>query len=76
METIMKKYIHPEDFEEIIGPMNKTAIYDAIVFNGLENKAILDNDDVRNVMAKKNKLVKSELKHQRNFSKTAKRLFG
>ena len=70
----MRKKISEADFEEIEGAMNKTSIYDAYVYAGVDGKNGITIDEYRTVISKKNKLVRSDIKHQRNLDKIAKKL--
>jgi hypothetical protein len=70
----MYKKIHKSDFEETLGAMNKTSIYDAIVYAGVNGKSILTQEEYRTVISKKRKMVRSDIKHQRNYDKIAKKM--
>lgn len=70
----MYKKIHKSDFDETLGAMNKTAIYDAIVYAGVTGKSILTQEEYRTVISKKRKMVRSDIKHQRNYKKIATRI--
>lgn len=72
--TNMYKRVNFENFEEVEGAMNKTAIYDALVYTGLYKKERLNPEDIRELRAKKKKIVTSDIKHQRHISKIAKHL--
>jgi hypothetical protein len=65
----MHKKVKKSDFEDTIGSMEKTSIYDAIVFTGVEGKSTLTTEEYRTIISKKQKLVKSDIKHQRNMKK-------
>lgn len=67
----MHKNVKKSDFEDTIGSMEKTSIYDAIVFAGVEGKRILTPEEYRTVISKKRKMVRSDIKHQRAMSKLA-----
>jgi hypothetical protein len=67
----MKKKITYDDFEELVGPMNSVALEDAICYTGLHNRERLTQDDIRTILAKKNKIIKSDIKRQRAMSKMA-----
>jgi|AntRauMFilla1563_2_1112583.scaffolds.fasta_scaffold47167_2 threonyl-tRNA synthetase len=70
----MKKNITKQDFDETVGPMNAVALEDAIAYVGVDLQKQLTHDDVSQVLAKKKKIVKSDVKHQRMISKTAIRM--
>lgn len=70
----MKKKITYSDFEEIMGPMNSVAFDDAVNYAKASNQENLTQDDIRTIRAKKQKIVKSDLKRQRNISKMARRM--
>lgn len=72
--TKMQKKVNEYDFEETEGPMNKTSIYDALVYTGLEGHANMSIEEYDSVLAKKRKLIRSDLKHQRAISKYAKKI--
>lgn len=69
----MHKKVKRSDFDDNIGSMEKTSIYDAIVFSGVEGKRILTPEEYRTVISKKRKLIRSDIKHQRTMSKLAKK---
>lgn len=70
----MYKKIHKSDFDETLGAMNKTSIYDAIVYAGVTGKSILTQEEYRTVISKKQKLVRSDIKRQRKYDKIARKL--
>ena len=70
----MHKKVSEYDFEETEGPMNKTSIYDALVYTGLSGNASMSIEEYNTVLAKKKKMVRSDLKHQRAISKCAKKI--
>lgn len=70
----MYKKIEFEHFEESNGAMNKTAIYDALVYTGLYNKEKLNPEDIYTLYSKKKKIVTSNIKRQRHLSKIAKKI--
>lgn len=72
--TKMHKKVNIQDFEETVGPMNKTSIYDALVYSGLSDKKEITVEEYQTVLAKKKKLVRSDIKHQRAISKHATKL--
>lgn len=72
--TKMHKKVSIQDFEETVGPMNKTSIYDALVYTGLSDKKEMTVEEYQTVLAKKKKLVRSDIKHQRAISKHATKL--
>lgn len=65
----MRKQVSKNDFEEIVGAMNKTAIYDAFVYAGISNKKDITQEEYETALAKKKKMVRSDIKHQRNINK-------
>jgi len=74
MEGIaMHKKLKKVDFYDTIGSMEKTSIFDAIVFSGVEGKNILTQEEYRTVISKKRKLIRSDIKQQRAMSKMAKK---
>lgn len=72
--TKMHKKVSIQDFEETEGAMNKTSIFDALVYTGLSEKRELTIEEYQTVLAKKKKLVRSDIKHQRAISKCAKKI--
>lgn len=70
----MRKKFDENDLEEIEGAMNKTSIFDAIVYSGVSGKKSMTEDEYRTVLAKKKKLVRSDIKHQRAIDKYASKL--
>lgn len=70
----MRKKISEHDFEEIEGAMNKTSIFDALVYTGVAGKTEMTEDEYRTVLAKKKKMVRSDIKHQRSIDKYARKL--
>jgi len=70
----MHKNVKKSNFEDTIGSMEKTSIYDAIVFAGVEGKGPLTPEEYRTVICKKRKMVRSDIKHQRTMSKLAKKI--
>lgn len=74
----MKKSIDMEDFEELTGPMNSVAKEDALVFAGFSEDTDIDKlepHDIREVRAKKAKMRKATIKHDRAIAKAANKLF-
>ncbi len=69
--TKMQKKVSIQDFEETEGAMNKTSIFDALVYTGLSEKRELTVEEYQTVLTKKKKLVRSDIKHQRAISKHA-----
>jgi len=67
----MHKKVKISDFDDNIGSMEKTSIYDAIVFTGVEGKRQLTPEEYRTVTSKKRKLIRSDIKHQRAMAKMA-----
>ena len=70
----MHKKVEKSDFYDTIGSMEKTSIFDAIVFTGVEGKQILTQEEYRTVISKKRKLIRSDIKHQRAMSRIANKL--
>lgn len=70
----MRKHFNENDFEEIEGAMNKTAIFDALVYTGVAGKSSMTEEEYRTVLAKKKKMVRSDIKHQRGIDKYARKL--
>lgn len=72
--TKMQKKVSEYDFEETEGPMNKTSIYDALVYTGLQGHVNMSIEEYDSVLTKKRKMIRSDLKHQRAISKCARKM--
>ena len=74
----MKKSISIDDIEETTGPMNSVAKDDALVYVGapdVKHLSQLDPHVEREVRAKKNKIKRSSVKHERAIAKSVTKLY-
>lgn len=65
----MRKKLQEEELEEVMGPMNSVAKHDALLLSGVLGKETLEAQEERLVRAKKKKMVRSTLKHDRALNK-------
>lgn len=65
----MKKKIHEEDYNELVGPMNQVSKLDAMVWSGVSDLRELDDHQRRTVIAKTRKAKTSSKKHDRHMNK-------
>ena len=78
MGVSMKKSISIEDIEETTGPMNSVAKEDALVYVGapeVKHLSQLEPHVEREVRAKKNKIKRSTVKHERAIAKSVTKLY-
>ena len=74
----MKKSITIDDIQETVGPMNSVAKDDALVYVGapdVKHLSQLEPHVEREVRAKKNKIKRSTVKHERAIAKSVSKLY-
>ena len=74
----MKKSITIDDIQETVGPMNSVAKDDALVYVGapeVKHLSQLEPHVEREVRAKKNKIKRSTVKHERAIAKSVTKLY-
>lgn len=78
MEISMKKSITIDDIEETVGPMNSVARDDALVYVGapeVKHLSQLEPHVEREVRAKKSKIKRSTVKHERAKARAVGKLY-